>query len=185
MEQAVSAIIDGFLNGLENKIKSLESEYICLKNEYVELKETISILKATPESAELFSQRNNIRLSGFPESLGESTDQIILNICKQLKVDINEIVRSHRTGKLTASASQSPIIVKSTSYRSRQKFLKARKGLETHDLKRVYILNEDITKQRYFAFYTARLLVKNKKIDSCWIFETKVKGYIVLHAVIN
>lgn len=119
VKSSVSAIIDGFLNGLENKINSLESENISLKNENIALKETISILQATSESAEQYSRRNNIHLSSFPESPGESTDQIVLEICKQLKVDIsiNELDRSHRKGKPTASGSSRPIIVKFTSYR--------------------------------------------------------------------
>jgi hypothetical protein len=172
VKSSVSAIVDGVLSGLECKIKLLESENTRLTSENESLKVQVNTLKATADSAEQYSRRNNIRIAGYPESSGENTDQIVLDICKQLNVDmnVNEIDRSHRTGKRTGSGPPRPIIVKFISYRARQRLLKARSGLKSNDMKNIYF-NEDLTKQRNFAMYNARLLAKSNKIDSCWTFD--------------
>ncbi|XP_053403114.1 uncharacterized protein LOC128558246 [Mercenaria mercenaria] len=82
-------------------------------------------------------------------------------------MDLSEIDRSHRVGKPNQTGGPRPIIVKFISYRARLHMYSARASLKTNGITGTYI-NEDLTRQRSFAFYTARVLVKRKKLNSCW-----------------
>ena len=68
---SISSIVDGVLKGLDEKITSLESENSRLKSENDVLKKTVKQLEASADSAEQYSRRNNIRLSGCPETPNE------------------------------------------------------------------------------------------------------------------
>jgi regulator of replication initiation timing len=169
VSQSVGVIVDGVLTGLQEKVKSLETENVRLKHENHELKLSVSQLKLAADSSEQYSRRNNLRITGIPETNDENTDEIILNTCKKIDVNMNlsEIDRSHRVGRPNQSGGPRAIIVKFVSYRSRQKMYTARSVLNNRGLKGTFI-NEDLTKQRSFAFYTARTLVRKHKIIGCW-----------------
>ena len=91
-------------------------------------------------------------------------------MCKDIGVTLTEsdIDRSHRVGKPSGPKPRQ-IIVKFTSYRSRQQVYKARSRLKASDYKNVYI-NEDLTKIRNKLLYDVRQLLKNKssKVDGVW-----------------
>ncbi|XP_052259233.1 uncharacterized protein LOC127863649 [Dreissena polymorpha] len=119
--------------------------------------------------AEQYSRRTyRLRLTGIPETEGESTDDIIIKLCKQVNADIklSDIDRSHRVGKPGHSKSR-PIIVKCATYRSRQTLYITRAALKSTGFYGVY-LNEDLTRKRSQIMYTANHLVKYKKLEGCW-----------------
>ena len=91
-------------------------------------------------------------------------------MCKDIGLSLtdSDIDRSHWVGKPNGLKARQ-IIVKLTSYRSRQQVYKARSRLKASDYKNVYI-NEDLTKIRNKLLYDARQLLENKhsKIDGVW-----------------
>ena len=119
----VKSIVEGVLEGLQSKVKTLESEN-------AELRQKIQQLEAKTDLAEQYSRRNCLRISGVPETADENTDDYICDFAHALDVDltINGIDRSHRVGKPVTGFRNKPrdIIVKFVSYRMRAKFYKAR-----------------------------------------------------------
>ena len=160
----VKSIVEGVLEGLQSKVKTLESEN-------AELRQKIQQLEAKTDLAEQYSHRNCLRISGVPETADENTDDYICDFAHALDVDltINDIDRSHRVGKPVTGFRNKPrdIIVKFVSYRMRAKFYKARVLRNTRGYKGVFI-NEDLTKSRSLLMYEARRRVKSKQLKSAW-----------------
>ncbi|KAL8566785.1 hypothetical protein ACOMHN_005736 [Nucella lapillus] len=126
---------------------------------------------------------------------GESTDDIVKQICKHIDVDMtNEMIdRSHRVGKppTAGEAKSRPILVKLS------KVLGARKKLSGIDRKkkfpkaewptlsrgfqpsgscsqglvpRVYF-NHDLTRERAQIAWMTRNYKKQKRMDDTWVFD--------------
>ena len=159
----VSNIVEGVLHGISSKITSLEGENKQLK---------VIALENKSDRAEQYSRRNCLRLSGIPESKGESVDDKVLEITNTLgaNLSIDEIDRTHRLGKMRGTESSGKprdIIIKFTSYRARQKLLHNKKQLKEKGYERIFI-NEDLTLTRDNIHYQTRKMVKEKLIQSTW-----------------
>lgn len=166
----VDSVVQGVLKGLNDKIASLEEKNKILETENNSLRAQISGLENKAEQAEQYSRRNNLRISGCPESNAESTDEIVLKMAADIGTDlrIEEIDRSHRVGKFDPSRSRPrEIIVKFTSYRARQKLLKMRSALKDNGYVGVF-LNEDLTKHRSAVLFEARKAVKSDTVKGAW-----------------
>ena len=157
----VGSIVHGVLDGLKAAISSLE-------HENAELKKRVSQLEATADAAEQYSRRNSLRIAGIPESLGEDTDEQVLDLARDIDVDISisDIDRSHRVGKPRTDKPRD-IIVKFATYRARRKMHKARATTKDRGRKGVF-LNEDLTRARSRLLFNARNLVKSHRIRSAW-----------------
>ena len=72
-----------------------------LEHENAEHKKRISQLEATADVSERHIWRNSLRIAGIPEGLGEDTDEQVLDLARDIDVDIslNDIDRSHQVGK--------------------------------------------------------------------------------------
>ena len=156
----VSNIVEGVLHGISSKITSLEGENKQLK---------VIALENKSDRAEQYSRRNCLRLSGIPESKGESVDDKVLEITNTLGANLS-IDRTHRLGKMRGTESSGKprdIIIKFTSYRARQKLLHNKKQLKEKGYERIFI-NEDLTLTRDNIHYQTRKMVKEKLIQSTW-----------------
>ena len=158
----VSSIITGVLEGLQSKITSLEVENS-------QLRSRVDLLESKVDKTEQYSRRNCLRLSGINETDGESVDNKVMEIANALGTDIllEEIDRSHRLGKQKDSGRPRDIIIKFTSYRSRQKLFTYKKQLKASGCKGVFI-NEDLTFIRDKIFNQAREMFKNKLNHGTW-----------------
>ena len=80
-----------------------------------------------------------LRIAGIPESLGEDTDEQVLDLAQDIDVDIflSDIDRSHRVGKPRTHKPRD-IKVKFATYRARRKMLKAR--ATTKDFGRIWLI---------------------------------------------
>ena len=175
MASTVQSIVDGVLEGLNERIASLESkneslvkENDSLRTENMLLREKVEELEFTTDNLEQYSRRNNLRLSGIPETpTNSNTDKVILDLCKDLGISLSEsdIDRSHRVGRPNGPKPRQ-IIVKFTSYRARQKLFKERTQLKKSH-RNVYV-NEDLTKKRNKLFYDARQLLRRSLVDGAW-----------------
>ncbi|CAF4467628.1 unnamed protein product [Didymodactylos carnosus] len=94
-----------------------------------------------------YNRRTNLRFYGIAENIGEDTDQLIIDTCAKIDIDINkaDISVSHRIGKINNSISQRPraIIVRFLRYRTRQIILRNKKKLE-REKKRIYTSNGNV-----------------------------------------
>ena len=69
----VTPIVNGVVQGLKDQISKLQSDNQKLIVENQELKRRVSKLELVADSAEQYSKRNSLRMSGIPENLVEDT----------------------------------------------------------------------------------------------------------------
>ena len=88
------------------------------------------------DSLEQYSRRNSIRIHGMEETDGESTEEAVCKVARQLGVQLApaDIDRTHRLGTKATDGHQRagprPIICKFTSYQARALFMGARVKLK-------------------------------------------------------
>ena len=97
--------------------------------------EKIAELQDRIDSLEQCSRRNNVRISGIPESTGavEDTDAVVKRVGEAIGVAVTDemIDRSHRVGKPGKMGRD--ILDKFTSYRHRYLIMKARSNPKNKD----------------------------------------------------
>ena len=116
----MKAIVDGVLAGLTSRISALEQENVALKDQ-------VGKLETAMDSADQYSRRDCLTISGIPVVENENTDALVMELARAIDVDldIEQIDRTHRLGR--PSARDSPrnkpraIIIKFATYHARQK----------------------------------------------------------------
>lgn len=168
MSEMVKTIVDGVVSGLRDQIQAIREENVALRRENDSLKIRMQKLESAADNAEQYSRRNCLRISGVRENNNENTDELILEMTRSMDVDLSlqEIDRSHRVGKPNPARARD-IIVKLSTFRSREKLYRARRQLKDTGHAGVYI-NEDLTKFRSSLLYTGRKLVKARRILGAW-----------------
>lgn len=166
----VDSVVQGVLKGLNDRIASLEARNATLEGQNTALMSRVAVLEKAADQAEQYSRRNNIRISGCPETANEDTDNIVLKMASDIGCDlqVHEIDRSHRVGKPGENRTRPrEIIVKFTSYRARQKLYKMHVALKDHGYQGTF-LNEDLTQYRSKLLYEARKVVKAERAKGAW-----------------
>ena len=154
----ISDILDeklGMLHDLEvaidTKLHQLRGVEATLETSSAKLKD----LETRMDHIDQYSRRNSIRLLGVKATPGEDTNQIAIDIAKQIGVDIkpDSIDRSHRTpARISQDQSQSrntshsrppPIIVKFVSYQSKFQMFSNRRKLKGSGV----VIVEDLSKK--------------------------------------
>ena len=161
----------------DEKIKSLTENVETLKTKVKALQSDVSRLTNGQDELEQYGRRNSIRIwTDEPEKQGEDTDSIVLDYAKKAGVTISssDISRSHRVGrppipKQNNQKKPRPIIVKFTSYNTRQKVYESRKKVDG-----TYV-SEDLTKLRSNLLYQARQERKNARFLHCWTNDGRIK----------
>ena len=157
---------------VEIQIKPLRTEIDALKEENSQLRKDLNKACANHDELEQYSRRTCVRIGNVRESEGESTDDIVLNVCQKsgANISINDIDRSHRVGK-HKQGKHREIIVKFVSYKARTTFIKSRKTLRENRCD-IY-LNEDLTRARKNIAYYCRFLKKDKNsvVQAAWTFD--------------
>ena len=142
----VSSIVEGVLAGLNLQVASPEKENQDLKTKVLKLEEAV-------DSAEQYSRRNCLRITGIQETDSEVTDDIVISLARSIDVELSlqDIDRSHRLGRPEPgdinTRKPRDIIVKFATYRMRAKFYKARVLTKSRGHRGVFV-NEHLTKSR-------------------------------------
>lgn len=136
-------------------------------------------LEAKHDDLEQYTRRQNIRVSGFAEQDGENTDAIVIDFAKKalnLDIDPSDIDRSHRLGKKTSSKPSRDIIVRFVSYKTKVKFMKARKAARQYNSQNgtAHFISEDLTRKRSNLAFQARKLKRDGTIKDSWTYDGKV-----------
>ena len=144
------------------------------------------------DDLEQYSRRPCLRVSGIPETQGEDTTEIVLDLAKRCgaKIGVDDIDVSHRVGPRTSNAQDDgniadiadepqerkhrEIIVKFRKHGARLQLLKGRAYFRTKKEK-VYI-NEDLCKPRKNIAFACRQLRKNEDspIVKTWVYNGNV-----------
>ena len=118
---------------------SLRGEIRTLREALERKEEKIAELQDRVDSLEQYSRRNNVRISGVPESTSavENTDAIVKKVGEAFGVTITDemIDRSHRVGKPGRMGRD--VLVKFTSYRYKHLIMRVRSGLKNKDAARL------------------------------------------------
>ena len=164
----VTPIVNGVVQGLKDQISKLQSDNQKLTIENHELKARVAKLESLANSAEQYSRRNSLSVSGIPESLVENTDEVVLRVADDIEsgLVLSEIDRSHLVGKPKVGKPRD-ILIKFATYRSRKKMYKKRTLLKDKGHPGVF-LNEDLTKSRMDLLYKARGKVKGTLLLGAW-----------------
>lgn len=183
MAQSVANIITESIN---DRMTSIEHENSRLNEQIHLLNKRVEELESYKQSsivsidtAEQYSRRSCLRISGIKQTPDESTDDIVLNIARacDAKITLTDIDRSHRIPPRSPSARASQhadIIVKFVSYRSRAALFSGKSRLKKNDVYSNVYINEDLTRYRAFLLRSARKLVKDGKINSAWSYDGRI-----------
>lgn len=167
LKDSLQLVLQPLQNSIENLTEQLKkSEQRCID------------LESKNDDLEQYTRRQNLRISGIPENAGENTDDLVLDFftkTMKVEVDMNEIDRSHRVGR-PGSKFTRDLIVRFTSWKSRQKIMKTRKAVYEHNKrhKTSYYVFEDLTKNRSILAYHARQLKKSREIKDTWTSDGKI-----------
>ncbi|KAK3106915.1 hypothetical protein FSP39_002893 [Pinctada imbricata] len=160
---AVRALLFEDIQGLLNKIQVLEDENRLLRDRL--------------DESEQFQKRNNIVITGLPESADETHDKLdksVLSLVSKIEANVPapEIDRIFRVGKPSLGKTR-PIVVRLTNFAAKKRIMKSRPELKKKGMKKVFI-NEDLTKPRQQLAYAARQGVKRNAIKKTWTDDGKV-----------
>ncbi|KAB0790432.1 hypothetical protein PPYR_15194 [Photinus pyralis] len=139
MQEILSSVTQIVKQEFEQQIKVLSDKVIQLEH----------ALEVKTEGNEQYSRINNLRIFGVPESEGENTGNVIINLCKQnLKLDLSvvDIDCAHRLPGVPNKPR--PIIVKFV--RRSTKILVSSNKKELKGTQ--YVIREDLTKIRQQLF---------------------------------
>lgn len=177
VQEMVKDIVKGVTASFSDKVKTLETENEQLKTDINLLKEKVNKLEVERDSAEQYSRRNSLRISGLPVGQNENTDKIVLEIASAINCDISpsDIDRSHRVGKMRRNNTKD-LIIKFATYRARERFIRARNQLKGHTLFGRVFINEDLTKRRSDILYSARQLRNDDKVPivQVWSWDGRI-----------
>ena len=124
----VQVLTNAITSSLRGKIHSLWEALERKEEKVAELQDRVDWL-------EQYSRRNNVRISGSPESTSavENTDAVVKKVGEAIGVTITDemIDRSHRVGKPGRMGRD--VLVKFTSYRYNHLIMRARSGLKNKD----------------------------------------------------
>lgn len=174
MADKVTLRIDARLKALTDQIKEKDARIDTLEA-------SVRDLQVKLDDQEQYSRREALRVDGIPEVNNESTDALILELCNEgLKLDpplkTEDISRSHRSGD-RAKFGKRTILVKFSSYRIRDRVIRARKHLKSlhRDGQAPIFMNEDLTKRRAHLAYLARGLKKEKRVLDTWTWDGLIR----------
>lgn len=177
VNEAVKTMSETFRNEMATIKKentSLRQENKALKKTVSELKIKVTNVEIAADSNEQYSRRNNLRITGIPVVNDENTDDILLKFANDVGVNIDktDIDRSHRVGPVRGG--QRALLVKFTTYRARQQLYAIRKDLRKSEYLKGIFLNEDMTARRSKLLYSARKLVRARKLKAAYTGDGKI-----------
>lgn len=175
-DRLITRITDHLKIAVESAVKAalvaVNAELATLKKEVSELKEDLAL---RCDELEQYQRRNNLRIFGLKEKDGESTDALIVELCRdKLGMELPEdaVCRSHRVGKKkgpTPDGRQQhrPIIVRFVSYRDRRNVYSCKKKLKGTGV----TIREDLTALRVKTWKTA---VERHGLRNTWTQDGRI-----------
>lgn len=121
---------EGSILELESTLKSKNIEIQQLQSQLEKQNNTVVRLQNRLNHQEQYERRNCLRFFGIPEKAGEVTDDLVIQVAKDIGVDLSkaDLERSHRVGKPRNNKPRA-IIAKFVSYRKRAEVMHERRKL--------------------------------------------------------
>ena len=167
--------------------QSLQQSVQELTSVVSELKEELESSRDKYDDLEQYSRRNNIRISGIPETDSQATESLVCNALNQyLESPIlpTDIDRCHRIFRPSAAvnprSAPKDIIVKFVSYKTKASLLSKvpMEKLRADNLTkppdgRIYV-SDDLTRTRSKIFFKTRKLKKMKQIKDTYSRDGRI-----------
>ena len=174
---------DGIILELQCKVDGIEKDYNSLKKRQQACEEKNKRLERQLNDQEQYSRRNSIRLFGIPEKDKENTNEVVCEVARNhLGVNLrpDDIDRTHRVHRRVdqqqhgSAKKPRAIIVKLTSYQTRQRLLLNRRKLKEN--KTGISLFEDLTTANRTLLWEAFKVSKNpdSKIQAAWSSDGRI-----------
>ena len=134
------------------------------------------------DDLEMYSRKSCVRIFGVSEEKVH-TDQVVKDICKDLKVEIKDtdLAVSHRVGPKSVDKPR-PIIARINNYSVRHELLQTSKKEKLHKMKdweNVWV-NQELTKARGKVAAEVRKLCKNDIAKATFIWDGKI--FVIDHS---
>lgn len=168
-------LIDVELNRQKEEIKSLQGK--------------LDKVESRIEEQEQYSRRTSLRFHNVPAPTNVNgdiiqpidTDSLVLGICNdilKLKLDLNDIGRSHPIGEVRDG--KTSIIVRFLSYRQRQRVFSNKRRLKDNPNKT--FIAENLTKFRYDLLNRLNTLRIKDKVHSFWTHDGTLLTKVTQHS---
>ena len=181
-------MLDG-IDALRAEVRSLRKELGERDATIAHLQDEVKELRLANDALEQYGRRNNLRISGIPESAlaegeNEDTTAAVVNLANTVlqldpplhpsDVEVSNRLRKPRNAK---PSELRPIIVRFRSKAERYRVISNRKNIkpynESKDVK--VFINEDLTSARAKLFSTVRLLFRQKHFSQVWTYNGCIK----------
>ena len=182
------AVMDCFKEGeFQSILREVVAEAMAAKDaEIADLRDQLRKANTHINELEQYSRRLCVNVSGVPESSGESTDQIIVDLGKMAGITVApaDLDRTHRIGKGNGGGPRT-IIARFTNFSKRQEFYNARRELRkprpvrgstvsTETAGKTFV-SDNLTRENQHTMYVARCLKKEGKLHSAWTDVGRMK----------
>lgn len=132
------------------------------------------------DELEQYGRRPLVRFSGIPETAGENTTDLILDVTTKAGISINrdDIVNSHRVGAPTnrhRTHTPRQIIARLRSADLKFRLVKSHKSLKRNPETKHVSINEDLTKRRDKLLFLCRQLCREQVILQAWSSNGKIR----------
>jgi hypothetical protein len=149
VQRAVKAAVEAALATFNEVISKLQEDVAALQRK---LTDTNERLAERTDELEQYQRRDNLRIFGVKETTAESTDELVVQICREklgVELPSDAISRSHRVGRRLEPGADGrerhrPIIVRFNTYRTRRTVFEAKKRLKGTGV----TIREDLTQLR-------------------------------------
>ena len=156
-------------------IKELQLENQRLRNKVSDLQKKIYSSEEKTNSLEQYGRRNNIEITGIPESEeNEKLEETVVEVLKKIDLNVsnNDIEACHRLGKQKNKLRKT--IIRFVNRKFAKKALLNRKGLKHADTSSLGLdshkvfINENLTRANSKTAFHSRSLERNSLIDKCY-----------------
>ena len=166
---------EGKIFVLEQNLEKRDAEILLIKTSMEELSKACKGLQNNLNSLEQYSRRNCLRVFGLPSQSDEDTTDLILTLANsKLNVNIEgkDIDRSHRIGPTRPGNNKHhSIIVKFTSYQTRDLVIRNRRKLEGTGI----VIKEDLTMENQKLL---KATTENPKVSTAWTKDGNIFALI-------
>lgn len=161
-DQVTKAVIEHLKQTIDSNTEALRAMQEAIHSRDQTIQELRRDVDRKTDELEQYQRRQSLRVFGVAESDREDTDQLIVDLAKNIGVNIkvDDIDRSHRVGPRVANRVR-PIIVKFVSYRKRREVFLSKRKLK-HSGKTI---REDLTSTRLAVLKDA---IKEFDVSNVW-----------------
>uniref|UniRef100_A0A8D9AYW8 Uncharacterized protein n=1 Tax=Cacopsylla melanoneura TaxID=428564 RepID=A0A8D9AYW8_9HEMI len=143
-----------------------------VQGEFGSLGKRMANIEVNQDAAEAYSRRNCLLLFGLKEDAKneEEVEKLVLQVFQsklQLDIQMGDIDRAHRLGRVKDAGKPRPIIVKFVSYRARRLCFSNKSKLKGEQIS----IGESLTKKRLAILNKAR---DTYGVVNCWTSDGKI-----------